>query len=147
MPSKKSLYKFPEVVDILGTLWEIKFVDYNKDPYFDKFNADGYCSSSDKMIVICNPSTNPTLKDETDIYISECIKEILRHELVHALLYECGLGSSTLKYGGGWAKNEEMVDWIANNGDKLYKLWEKCGCLKRPVSPDIYMKWKKESES
>lgn len=39
-------------------------------------------------------------------------KKVLRHEIVHAFLYESGLWQNA--YGSKcWAKNEEMIDWMA----------------------------------
>ena len=49
---------------------------------------------------------------------------MLRHEIVHAFLYESGLDVSS-----EWARNEEIVDWIALQTPKLQKAFEEAGCL------------------
>ena len=41
-------------------------------------------------------------------------KKNLRHEIVHAFLFESGLAENS-----EWAYNEEMVDWIAKQGPKI----------------------------
>lgn len=56
-------------------------------------------------------------------------KETLRHEIVHAFLYESGLSGSSSKIEGGWATNEEMVDWIAIQANKLIAAWKAADCL------------------
>ena len=41
----------------------------------------------------------------------------------------CGLASSSLGIDGPWAKNEEMVDWFALQGPKIYKAWQEVGAI------------------
>ncbi|WP_461218455.1 hypothetical protein [Lapidilactobacillus salsurivasis] len=41
-------------------------------------------------------------------------RKTLRHELIHAFLYESGLDANS-----EWARNEEIVDWIAIQFPKL----------------------------
>ena len=61
-------------------------------------------------------------------HINLCIW-ILRHEIVHAFFNESGLMDSSLQYSGGWAKNEEMVDWIASQFNKIMECFKAAGCL------------------
>lgn len=60
--------------------------------------------------------------------MEHCKKQVLRHEIVHAFLYESGLDGSTWKTHG-WAVNEEMVDWIAIQFPKILKAFQECNCL------------------
>lgn len=54
-------------------------------------------------------------------------KKVLRHEIVHAFLYERGLWQNS--YGSKcWAQNEEMVDWIAIQEPKLNRAFKEAGC-------------------
>jgi predicted SprT family Zn-dependent metalloprotease len=55
-------------------------------------------------------------------------KEVMRHEIVHAFLYESGLGYSTHIPNCAWAVNEEMVDWIAIQTPKMAKVFKQAGC-------------------
>ena len=55
-------------------------------------------------------------------------KNPLRHEIVHAFLYECGLAENA-NGTDAWPKNEEMVDWIAFTGPKIYTAWAEAGAL------------------
>jgi hypothetical protein len=52
----------------------------------------------------------------------------LRHEIVHAFFFESGLAQSSNKCED-WAMNEEMVDWIARQGLKIYAAWKAAECL------------------
>ena len=57
------------------------------------------------------------------------MKQTLRHEIIHAFLHESGLSDSTMQSPRGWAKNEEMIDWIAFQGPKIYEVWEEVGAI------------------
>lgn len=111
-------------VDVLGTPYSIEFFDYDEKPYFKKNKADGYCDVVTKEIVMCNMETYPGYEDETPEYCRKTEKATLRHEIVHAFFNESGLQSSTFEYGGAWAKNEEMIDWIAIQAPKLMAAFE-----------------------
>ncbi len=133
MPASKKrtviLPEFPDTIDILGTIWRIKIVKYDDDPFIQNHDANGYCCDPEKLIVVCDTLSYPDAENESQEYITNTMKQTLRHELVHAFLYECGLGSDALVCRSPWPKNEEMVDWIARNGQKIYKTWEQAGCL------------------
>jgi hypothetical protein len=47
----------------------------------------------------------------------------MRHELVHAFLFESGL------HNDSWAANEAAVDWIANQFPKILKAFQEAGCI------------------
>lgn len=66
----------------------------------------------------------PGSKKCLDDYMRKC----MRHELVHAFLYESGLSINSLS-PSGWASNEEMTDWMAIQGPKLYDAWKQAKCL------------------
>jgi hypothetical protein len=55
-------------------------------------------------------------------------RETIRHEIVHAFLNESGLGWNALPNERAWAKNEEMVDWIAIQFPKIAKVFRELGC-------------------
>lgn len=116
-------------VNVLGTNYTIEIKKYDEEPLFAEKNIDGYCDSFEKKIVVCDMKTHPEWTDATDLRISVCNNEILRHEIVHAFLKESGLDSSSSKFSGGWATHEEMVDWIALQGVKIYKAWAEVGAI------------------
>ena len=116
-------------IDILGTTYYITFKNYEDDSAFEKRAIMGYCNLYDKVIVICNMNTYPGYENERDSTLTVLTKECIRHEIVHASLAESGLMSSSLSYGGAWADNEEMIDWIALQMPKIYKVWESAGAI------------------
>ncbi len=56
------------------------------------------------------------------------MKATLRHEIVHAFLGESGLSANSNE-SDAWARNEEMVDWFALQGPKIYKAWQEAGAV------------------
>lgn len=55
-------------------------------------------------------------------------KKTLRHEITHAFLFESGLEDNSNE-ADAWARNEEMVDWIAFQGPKIYAAWQEAGAI------------------
>lgn len=53
----------------------------------------------------------------------ELQKHILRHELIHAFLFESGLSANSSS-SEAWSSNEEMVDWIAIQMPKIASVYE-----------------------
>lgn len=123
-------FKFPEKVSILGEEYAIKVVKRGEDPLFTNEHADsfGVTDYMTKKIVIRDRSEDYCWKEIEERVILEHTKKTLRHEIVHAFLMESGLYACT-KITGAWAKNEEMVDWIALQGPKLLKAWTESNAL------------------
>jgi len=107
-------------INVLGT--EYTLIESN-----DKANpklaaaGDGYCDTSTKECVVDEMA-------ETDVYCKANLllykKSVIRHELIHAFLFESGLDVSS-----NWAKQEEMVDWIAIQFPKLLEAFKAADCL------------------
>lgn len=108
-------------VNILGTQYEIQYLTSKDDERLEK--VDGYCDFYSKLIVVCNEE-NGNIHDYKAYF-----RKVLRHEIVHAFLYESGLAENSQCYENAWAYNEEMVDWIAIQGEKIHKAWEEAGAL------------------
>lgn len=105
--AKKRKSPFPEFIEIMGIPWKIQIKGDDEDPYFKKYDADGYCSEAEKLIVIEDADTDPQKKDESSFYKLEAMKRTLRHEIVHAFFYESGLGPSSGHYSGAWANTRK----------------------------------------
>lgn len=118
-----------ESVRILGTLYTIAVKKYDEDEAFDRRSIGGYCDSLLKQIVICDMTTYKGWKYEPKETCEIAQKEALRHEIVHAFLTESGLDANAFSVDCPWAKNEEMVDWIALQGPKIYAAWKEAGAL------------------
>ena len=107
-------------VNVMGTEYTVEILTKEDDEFLKK--ADGYCDKTSKRIVV-------KAKDETneldDYSVYE--KTVLRHEIVHAFLFESGLHNNFNH--PEWGHDETMVDWIATQGLKIYKAWESVGAL------------------
>ena len=86
-------------VDVLGTKYKI--IKHNKNNPIRINGCDGYCDYTVKEIHIAE------MEDYEWADIKSHANKVIRHELVHAFLYESGLDIES------WARNEELVDWMA----------------------------------
>ena len=106
-------------ISVLGTEYTVTLA-YD-DPRIE--NMDGFCDETTKEIVVETyegDDGKPGVKAKLDIQL----KKNIRHELVHAFLFECGLAENS-----PWAQNEELVDWIAIQGPKIWKAWQEAGAV------------------
>lgn len=104
-------------VDVLGTIYSIE--KSNKMDDLKLGNLAGYCDTSVNKIVIDTFKPDNLSKADLDKYE----KEVIRHELIHAFLYESGLEDCS------WGVNEEMVDWIALQFPKMLKVFQKINVI------------------
>ena len=112
---------FARKVNILGTEYKIHERSVKEDKILEE--CDGYCDWTARVIVV---------EREIDGSLGNMVhymKKVLRHEIVHAFLVESGLDCSSLGIEAAWARNEEMVDWIARQGEKIYAAWKEVGAL------------------
>lgn len=118
-----------KTVNILGTVYKVRLgVPYNKDD--DLEGRFGYTSFSDKLIVVADICTIPGWEKASDSEFLDTFYTTIRHEIIHAYLYESGLNGSS-NSGDAWARNEEMVDWFAIQFPKIIKTFEKLNCAGR----------------
>ncbi len=100
-------------VNVLGTEYEIVMQPQDvQDPKLE--DTYGYTEPWSKRIVIDDFHPDAKTVDNSEGFK----KKVLRHEITHAFLHESGLRESS------WGDNEEIVDWIAHQGLKLYKAWK-----------------------
>lgn len=114
-------------VNILGTEYTVIYKNDEEvcaDMGCEIGDCGGYCSPTGKQIVISN--LNKCADSETEK--TETQKTNLRHEIVHAFLNESGLGYNS-QSSNCWAKNEEMVDWFAIQGPKIWKAWQEANAV------------------
>lgn len=110
-------------VNVLGTEYAVHIV---AEKFLDGI-GDGCTDTSTKTILISDmkdASEDPGSKTD----LGEYRRKVLRHELVHAFLYESGLDINT-NLVAEWASNEEMVDWFAIQGPKIFKAYSELGIL------------------
>lgn len=116
-------------IAILGTRYTIRKKAFHDEPLFGERNIDGYCDGHLKEIVYCDMTSNPAFSNESEKYCKSCEKTTLRHEIIHAFLNESGLMESSSKFEHGWSQNEEMIDWLALQCPKIFKVFHKLGIL------------------
>ena len=118
-----SLSKSQLKVNVLGTEYKIEYKKREDDEQLEE--SDGYCDTSSKLIVVEDMKLEKGSKKDLKTYA----KQVLRHEIIHAFLHESGLDNCSLVYSAGWAKSEEMVDWIALQSPKMLKAFKEADCI------------------
>lgn len=104
-------------VNILGTPYKFDFKKPNDDKSLK--DCDGYCDKTTKEIVVIKCDNGNCNLHNPEWYE----RKVLRHEIVHAFLFESGLHENV-----NW-NDELLVDWIATQGLKIYKAWQEANCL------------------
>lgn len=101
-------------IDILGTRYKIVTVAYGDTELLSP-DEEGNCDNTDKQIVVTDyTNKKPDKHDRGNLKL--CSQKLLRHEIIHAFLFESGLAENS-----NWAMNEEMVDFFAIQFPKLQK--------------------------
>ncbi len=113
-------------VTILGTQYDIIKRNYNEDAEFHERDIGAYCDIFRKKIICCKMITYPGWENADDCLYQE--KSLLKHEILHAFLYESGLDINSSE-SGSWAANEEMVDWFALQSPKIFKVYKELELL------------------
>lgn len=105
-------------VNVLGEKYNIIESNSAEDTILND-STDGYCDHTTKSIVIDTfKKTDDSLGD-----LTAHRRQVIRHELVHAFLFESGLGSSS------WGTDEEIVDWIAAMFPKMLEAFKEADAL------------------
>jgi hypothetical protein len=107
-------------IDILGTKYTVQVLPKTEDKFLEQ--VDGYCDKTSKKIVVKAKDETCELED-FEIYKKTC----LRHEIIHAFLFESGLHEN-FKHEP-WGHDETVVDWIAVQFPKLLKAFKAVDCL------------------
>lgn len=107
-------------IDVLGTKYTVSFKSEQEDPELEQ--CDGYCDKTTKEIVVKKQSKHSNLGN-----YEEYQKKVLRHELIHAFLFESGLHENFRKDEFG--HDETTVDWIAVQFPKLLKAFKDAKAL------------------
>ena len=114
-------------VNILGTWYETVFDQYKVDSVYKERDILAYVSYDAKKIHICELESHPDFDGTMEsAQIGE--KHSLRHEIIHAFLFESGLAGES-HCSTSWAGNEEMIDWIALQLPKIIKVCEEAEAL------------------
>lgn len=109
------------VVSVLGTDYSI-YLNVPVDADERTRNLSGFCDKTSKRIVI-SKITDTNLDEPT-----EYGKYVIRHELIHAFLFESGISGDTT-WDTGEEHPEHMVEWIGMQFPKMMKVFEELGVL------------------
>ena len=112
-------------VNVLGARYTITRLPAGEMPE----GYGGFCDSDLRRIKILRLSTLEEWRHETKEKCEAREKLFLRHEIVHAFFDESGLRDSSERIDIPWPRNEELVDWLAIQGEKIYKAWEEAEAL------------------
>lgn len=116
-------------IDILGTEYRIETHKVSEDSYMEEKGLAGYCEEENKLIVVADMSEEKYFVGMDEKAQEIYRKKTLRHEIMHAFLNESGLSDSSNRFDGAWAKNEEMVDWLAIQAPKIFSTFKKMNIL------------------
>jgi len=104
-------------INVLGTKYELFEKERNQDSNLLK--CDGYCDSTTKKIVV--------IKSDSEIGNFEPYqKQVKRHEIIHAFLFESGLGADW--FHPEFGHDETSVDWFASQYPKIHRAFTEAGC-------------------
>ena len=110
------------LVNILGTQYNIKLISEADDPMLK--TLVGYTDqTAHKIVVRLIEKQGNTVQN-----VADYAKNIMRHELIHAFLFESGLGhcANDIYF---WSQNEKMIDWFAYQSPKIFRLFQQLNCL------------------
>ncbi|NSE53641.1 hypothetical protein G4313_11465 [Coprococcus eutactus] len=110
-----------KTVNILGTEYKIIFDVPDEEMPED---ADGCMDQSIQTIKIAEFESDRNTIQDMDSYR----KKVLRHEIVHAFLYESGMWNNSGSTNC-WGMDETITDWIAIQSPKLFQAFKEADCL------------------
>lgn len=114
-------------VNILGTEWRIILQTIEENEFFS--DCDGYCDPSIKTIFVRNYTDEEQGKVFQYNNRETMRKKVIRHEVLHAFMFESGLWRNSFSVDVSWSMNEEMIDWFAIQGLKIYNAWKQADCI------------------
>lgn len=110
-----------KTVNILGTEYKIIFDVPDEEMPED---ADGCMDQSIQTIKIAEFESDRNTIQDMDSYR----KKVLRHEIVHAFLYESEMWNNSGSTNC-WGMDETITDWIAIQSPKLFQAFKEADCL------------------
>lgn len=113
MSNKKVIWK--RTINVLGQNYKIYFQNYGKS--FDEMGCSGWTCWDTKKIKVCN--TNCPMYD----------KKVIRHEILHAFLFESGLQNQMTVKPSEMIHDEQMIDWWAIQFPRIYEVYKELDVL------------------
>lgn len=113
--SKKIEKSGKKELNILGTVYTLEIKHKEEDAALE--SCSGYCDRSSHRMVVEAIDDSWTIDNPEDQQ-----KKTIRHEIVHAYMYESGLCENWEHKTLG--QEETTVDWFAYQGIKIYNTWK-----------------------
>ena len=114
-------------INVLGT--EYTICERTEEQDCRLKNCDGYCDKTSKEIVVIHVSA-----ENCDLHRPKWYADkVLRHEIVHAFLFESGMHECTNWDAKESCHNEQLVDWFAIQSPKIFKVYKELGILDLPI--------------
>lgn len=107
-------------INVLGAKYTILEKTPEQDSYLNE--CDGYCDKTTRKIVIKKRSPDCQLED-----FERYRRKVLRHEIIHAFLFESGLHENFRHEQ--WGHDETQIDWFAHQFPKLLKAFKEANCV------------------
>lgn len=126
------------LLNVLGYTWCIRWATDAEEPRFENGKYAGITDENTREIIMRDYTA-----DEPDGKAPfRRTRADLRHEIIHAFLWESGLWANSNE-SDAWAQNEEMVDWFAIQHEKLHDAFAAADALEpRPqMTLEEYKKW------
>ena len=111
------------VVNVLGTEYRI-YLDVPESEDDILGECAGYCDKTSHRIAVCAREEGANLDDD-----AQYRKQVLRHEIIHAFLFESGLGADSVWHVAGQEHPEQTVDWLARQVPKILNAYQEVGAL------------------
>lgn len=108
-------------VSVLGTIYNV--IDGNEETCPQLAECDGFTDTTTKTITVNDMSRF----DGAEGYVGDANavrRRVKRHEVIHAFFEESGLATES-----EFARNEELVDWIALQFPKIARAFAELGIL------------------
>lgn len=123
-----------KTIDILGSEYRIIFIESEEEKSNFKHLTESYgvTLSESRVILVhafCDDPIPYPENIDKNVAVKNHISGILRHEILHAYLNECGLKSNASISVTAWPRNEEMVDWFATLSPKIFKTYKELDIL------------------
>lgn len=110
-------------INILGT--EYTICEKTQEQDHSLKTCDGYCDKTSKEIVVLKLSADNCELSNPKWYADK----VLRHEIVHAFLFESGMHECTNWDAKESCHNEQLVDWFAIQSPKIFKVYSELGII------------------
>lgn len=108
-------------ISILGTPYTVEILAPKKEPLLKE--CDGFCDKTTHRIVVSTKADYCDL-DDFDAYQ----RKVIRHEVIHAFLFESGLDCNVYHAAGTVGRHDEqMVDWFASQYPKIRRVYDALG--------------------